>query len=1077
MNCWLSLGSVSSMRPRSWAQAFNDLSIAAKLNVGFGVLVFLILIGVGLIFAAGRRATADINMTRDVRAPAALASAQAQASLLDMQANVRGYLALGDLRYIDDYNKAKEHFEENLALLNALSADWTKDDDIQQLNDLKVIFDAWSPIPEQLFELHDDPIANQQALRIESTDFRPASALVLQQIDTLISLQERQFPTPEQSDLLSNMSNVRSSHQAMVTNLRAYAISGDVGFKFGYGENLDANRTAFQQLVEARDLMTGEQQQVLALLQTERSELLRLPQQIFTAIEGERTVEDLYLFRTEAEPLAETMVMLLGQMTIAQQSYLQADLDRSKVGLTRVQYQILLGGLLALALGIGMALFFRRTIADPVKRLEQTAGRIGVGDLDVQAQVSSADEIGSLAQAFNAMTGRLRQTIGSLELLFDMSRGMMAAGDLSELIGVVVQRGDVEAINRAVLNLFEFDAEGEVVGMVVEANWYDDQGTPPSPEGTRYARSVNTIIDLFLAKDPLFFDDMQHDPRIDPETMAVAQRLNIRAAVALPLWVQQQQMGVLLLEGDDAYQFQPQDIEPYLSMLGQLAIAIENRRLFEQTQERALELAAAKEIAEEASRAKSEFLANMSHELRTPLNAILGYAQILARSPDLESAQRKQVEIIYESGSHLLLLINDILDLSKIEASKLELFPSDFSLSRFLDGIIEIFRLRADQTDGPDFQAEYLTSLPAIVHADETRLRQVLMNLLSNALKFTQDGVVAFRVAATETRTTDSDEEAMALMHFQVEDTGIGMTEQELAQIFLPFEQVGDPGLRAKGTGLGLSISRSLVNAMHGTLEVQSTPGKGTIFDVTLMLPVIWSAPQPKTISNLVVSGYEGRRRTVLVVDDEPHNRNLLTSLLGRLGFDVTEAANGAAALALADAHFPDIVLLDLLMPEMDGFEVARRLRQRPAQEAVQMTIIAVSANAFEQQVFEAEQAGCDAFLAKPIDVDRLLSLLQKHAGLTWIIDDGSVSENSQRSQEEGRPAMTPTLITPPPNDLAVLLDLAMKGELPRLMKVVEAHVAEDSVYQPFAKQLRPLVDNFDEEGVWALLKGTSQAK
>ena len=152
------------MRPRSWAQAFNDLPIAAKLNVGFGVLVFLSLIGVGLIFAAGQRATADINMTRDVRAPAALASAQAQASLLDMQANVRGYLALGDLRYIDDYNKAKEHFEENLALLNALSADWTKDDDIQRLNDLKVIFDAWSPIPEQLFELHDDPIANQQAL-------------------------------------------------------------------------------------------------------------------------------------------------------------------------------------------------------------------------------------------------------------------------------------------------------------------------------------------------------------------------------------------------------------------------------------------------------------------------------------------------------------------------------------------------------------------------------------------------------------------------------------------------------------------------------------------------------------------------------------------------------------------------------------------------------------------------------------------------------------------------------------------------------------------------------------------------
>ena len=684
------------------------------------------------------------------------------------------------------------------------------------------------------------------------------------------------------------MNDVRISHQAMATNLRAYAISGDVGFKFGYGENLDANRSAFQQLLESRDLMTGEQQQQLALLQKERSELLTLPQQIFTAIEGERTVEDLYLFRTEAEPLAETMVMMLGQMTMAQQSYLQADLDRSKVGLTRVQYQILLGGLLALALGIGMALFFRRTIADPVKRLEQTAGRIGVGDLDVQAQVSSADEIGSLAQAFNAMTGRLRQTIGSLELLYDMSRGMMAAGDLSELIGVVVQRGDVEAINRAVLNLFEYNAHDEVEAMVVEANWYDGRGTLPSPAGTRYARSVNTIIDLFLTKDPLFFDDMQLDPRIDPETMAVAQRLNIRAAIALPLWSQQQQMGVLLLEGDDAHQFQPQDIEPYLSMLGQLAIAIENRRLFEQTQERALELAAAKEIAEEASRAKSEFLANMSHELRTPLNAILGYAQILARSPTLEAAQRKQVEIIYESGSHLLLLINDVLDLSKIEASRLELYPSDFSFPQFLDSIIEIFRMRADQADGPDFQVEFLTPLPSIVHADETRLRQVLMNLLSNALKFTQDGVVVLRVDVAETDMTTADDAGMAQLRFQVEDTGIGMTEQELAHIFLPFEQVGDPNLRAKGTGLGLSITRSLVDEMNGTLEVKSRPGEGTVFDVTLMLPVIWSASQPSAISNMVVCGYEGDRRSVLVVDDEAHNRDLLTSLLTLLGFDVT---------------------------------------------------------------------------------------------------------------------------------------------------------------------------------------------
>ena len=350
-----------------------------------------------------------------------------------------------------------------------------------------------------------------------------------------------------------------------------------------------------------------------------------------------------------------------------------------------------------------------------------------------------------------------------------------------------------------------------------------------------------------------------------------------------------------------------------------------------------------------------------------------------------------------------------MLDLSKIEASRLELYPSDFSFPQFLDSIIEIFRMRADQiADGPDFQVEFLTPLPSIVHADETRLRQVLMNLLSNALKFTQDGVVVLRVDVGETSMTAADGAGMAQLRFQVEDTGIGMTEQELAQIFLPFEQVGDPNLRSKGTGLGLSITRSLVDEMSGTLDVQSRPGEGTLFDVTLTLPVIWSASQPSAISNMVVCGYEGVRRSVLIVDDEPHNRDLLTSLLTPLGFDVIEAVDGITALGLAATRLPDIVLLDLLMPEMDGYEVARRLRRRSAQEATQMTIIAVSANAFEQQVLEAEQAGCDAFLAKPIDVDRLLSLLQKHADLTWIVDDGNNVADSQLPAERRRPGDRP---------------------------------------------------------------------
>ena len=288
-----------------------------------------------------------------------------------------------------------------------------------------------------------------------------------------------------------------------------------------------------------------------------------------------------------------------------------------------------------------------------------------------------------------------------------------------------------------------------------------------------------------------------------------------------------------------------------------------------------------------------------------------------------------------------------------------------------------------------------------------------------------------------------------------------------MAQIFLPFEQVSDPGLRSKGTGLGLSITRSLVDQMSGTLEVQSRLGAGTIFDVTLTLPVIWVSTQPVAISNLAVNGYEGRRRAVLIVDDEPHNRDLLANLLSPLGFDVVEAAHGAAALDLAKSRWPDIVLLDLLMPEMDGFEVARKLRLMSDPEDGQMTIIAISANAFEQQMLESKLAECDAFLAKPIDVDRLLSLLQVHADLTWLSDEDSERTYDRLDQSSGAEK---TLVLPESDDLAVLIDLAMKGELPGLMKAADKLADEDSSYRPFADHLRPLVDDFDEEGVWSLL-------
>ena len=849
-----------------WMRGFNDLTIGAKLNSGFGLLVLLTLLVVALIFVAGRAAMRDINSTQNVRMPAALTSAQAQSDLLEMQASVRGYLALGDLQYIDDYNKASASFERNLAQLTDLAADWTNEEDVRRLQQLEATYADWVSIPHTLFELHDNPIRNQPALQLENSTFRPAAGRWGAQLDLLIKAQEVRPLTAEDRVLLSKLIDLQTSYQAMLTNLRAYAITGDAGFKFGYSDNLVANSAMFAQVLEQRARLTPAQQSVLDDLAATRADLLAIPLQIFAAREGVRSVEDLYIFRTETEPLAGSMLTMLDEIAAAQRTYLQADLDGSRRSLTRMQYQTLLGGLLALGLGMLMAFFFRETIAGPVERLDDTAKRIRDGDLQARAVAESNDEIGHFALTFNSMTSRLRDTIGSLEQQYSMSRGMMSADTLSDLIGVIVKGGDLPVINRAVLGLFEYDATGAVTAMVIHANWSNGAGTLPSPVGTRYQRAINSIIDLFLTRDPAIFDNVQTDPRTDPSTRMVARQLGMRAMLALPLWNQARQRGVLLLQGDEEFAFQSKDVAPYLSLLGQLAIAIENRRLFEETEQRAVELARAKEAAEAASRAKSDFLANVSHELRTPLNGILGYAQILKRQPNRPVAQVRAADIIYDNGVHLLTLIDDILDISKIEARKLTLHPAFFDFPRFLNGLAELFHMRMADVPAVDFQMILPPVLPAQVFGDEKRLRQICINLLSNAVKFTPAGHVIFRIAilpwvehdgldalhadslhATSLHATSLHANLSPIgesrrVRIEIEDTGIGMNTAQLERIFLPFEQVGDLGMQAQGTGLGLAIAQDLVETMAGTLTVQSEPGVGSLFAVDVTLPVTWSA-------------------------------------------------------------------------------------------------------------------------------------------------------------------------------------------------------------------------------------------
>jgi signal transduction histidine kinase len=400
-------------------------------------------------------------------------------------------------------------------------------------------------------------------------------------------------------------------------------------------------------------------------------------------------------------------------------------------------------------------------------------------------------------------------------------------------------------------------------------------------------------------------------------------------------------------------------------------------------QERTAELIAAKERAEVANRAKSAFLAHMSHDLRTPLNGILGFAQLLQADATLNERQHAAGNAILQCGEHLLTLINDILDLAKIEAGKLEITPVDVALPPFLQAVCDIIRVRVAQKPGLALVCDFAPDLPAGIHIDERRMRQVLLNLLDNAVKFADQGRVTLRVRYLP---------VLSRLRVEVEDTGVGMTEEQMTHLFVPFEQVSDVKRRSSGTGLGLVICRQFVRLMGGDVEVRSRPGEGSLFAFEIVAPAVEPAAAVPP-ANRVVDGYAGVRRRVLVIDDVADHRALLAGMMQPLGFDVTEAAGGDDGLTRAVAQPPDLILMDIVMPDLNGLEAIRRLRKLPGLRHV--PIVAISASAGAEDRRQAIEAGAQAFLAKPVDRKALLDQAAALLSLNWVRRDDEATLGS----------------------------------------------------------------------------------
>jgi CHASE2 domain-containing sensor protein/CheY-like chemotaxis protein/nitrogen-specific signal transduction histidine kinase len=482
-----------------------------------------------------------------------------------------------------------------------------------------------------------------------------------------------------------------------------------------------------------------------------------------------------------------------------------------------------------------------------------------------------------------------------------------------------------------------------------------------------------------------------------------------------------------------------------------------SKTLEAKVEERTHELLAAKQAADSANQAKSEFLANMSHELRTPLNGILGYAQILERA--VAPKEREGIKIIHQCGSHLLTLINDILDLSKIEARKLELDAASIHLASFLNGVAEICRIRAEQK-GIGFQVEIDDRLPTGIVADEKRLRQVLINLLGNAIKFTDQGQVSFRA-----RLTDASK-----IRFEIEDTGVGMSIEQVDKIFQPFEQVGAVERKSEGTGLGLAISQRIADLMGSGIQVQSSLGEGSIFSLEVEFEVAseWNHTE-LSAQNQAVIGIRGRAPFILVVDDDRTQCGMVATLLQQIGFEIKVAYTGSDGWLAVRDRVPDLVITDLAMPLLDGMGLIEQLRSHP--ETRELPIIVSSANVFGSNRQRSLNAGANAFLPKPFEVEELLNTLQSLLKLDWIYQTQRVESLLQDVPANGE------LVLPEQSVLDDLYHLAMMGDIAAIEGILNTLLEENSHYATFVGELRKLTATFQTAKIRQFIKSYAKAE
>jgi signal transduction histidine kinase/CheY-like chemotaxis protein len=675
-----------------------------------------------------------------------------------------------------------------------------------------------------------------------------------------------------------------------------------------------------------------------------------------------------------------------------------------------------------------IARLFKKTITQKIIQLTQGVNQIKQGHLDHRLPIESEDELGELAAGFNQMATQLQALVHHLEQ--QVAEQTVAIRKSEALLNETQKIGQ--------LGGWEFDPQTQELVWTQEV--YHIHEVEPD-----YVPTLEGMLSFFEGQ---YREDLQ-------AAMNEATHQFNEFDLELPLMRHSGDLIWVRLIG------QPLAVEDERIKLKGTLQNITDRKEIE------MALQKAKQAADSANQAKTEFLSSMSHELRTPLNGILGYTQILKRSKTLEGEDRKGVEVIHECGSHLLTLINDILDMAKIESRKIELYDEPVDLSYFLDGIISICKIKAHQK-GLGFRSIYDPRLPKTIIVDQKRLRQVLINLIGNAIKFTDTGEITFKVDFVD--WISRSDQTHAKIRFDVKDTGIGITPEQLEKIFSPFEQVGEKARMSEGTGLGLAISQNIVQLMGGNLNVSSIPNQGSCFFFEIQcLLAEEGLSSPLPVSENSITGYLGEKQTILVIDDRWEHRSLIVNLLNSLGFRVIEATDGKEGLKEAKKVKPDLIITDIFMPVMDGLELTQVIRH--LEDLKQIPIIICSASISGLDSENSPGIDCHEFISKPIDTQVLLRSLKKHLNLTWIYADDRDLDHLDYPLDQSTNSHVLPMKFPPKSELQNLYRSARIGDIEDMENEVKRLGQLHEDYDSFVSYASQLLDEFAIEEIRVLLE------